>query len=58
MQAYPFEINWNATYCDPMQPLVVDIGSGTFSEAPKHLFFIFLKATESAITGSFLTFGL
>ena len=41
-----------------MQPLVVDIGSGTFSEAPKHLFFIFLKATESAITGSFLTFGL
>ncbi|KAG7964401.1 hypothetical protein I3843_09G168800 [Carya illinoinensis] len=27
-RAYPFEINWNATYCDPTQPLVVDIGSG------------------------------
>ncbi|XP_030926847.1 uncharacterized protein LOC115953360 isoform X3 [Quercus lobata] len=27
-RTYPFEINWNATYCDPMQPLVVDIGSG------------------------------
>ncbi|KAG2690110.1 hypothetical protein I3760_09G172000 [Carya illinoinensis] len=26
-RAYPFEINWNATYCDPTQPLVVDIGS-------------------------------
>ncbi|KAI4349124.1 hypothetical protein L6164_009760 [Bauhinia variegata] len=27
-RAYPFEINWNDTYSDPAQPLVVDIGSG------------------------------
>lgn len=31
MQAYPFEIDWNAAYQDPSQPLVVDIGSGTSS---------------------------
>lgn len=28
VQAYPFEINWNAIYADPTQFLVVDIGSG------------------------------
>ena len=33
-------------YCDPMQPLVVDIGSGTSSEAPKHLFFYFFKSNR------------
>lgn len=27
-RAYPFEIDWNAAYQDPSQPLVVDIGSG------------------------------
>ncbi|KAA8516568.1 hypothetical protein F0562_016926 [Nyssa sinensis] len=27
-RAYPFEIDWNATYADPARPLVVDIGSG------------------------------
>ena len=42
MQEYPFEINWNASYSDPMQPLVVDIGSGTsslFSSCVVFLFF-------------------
>lgn len=42
VQAYPFEINWNATYCDPMQPLVVDIGSGTYSPFPSHVFLFFI----------------
>lgn len=28
MQAYPFDVDWNAVYSDPAQPLVVDIGSG------------------------------
>ncbi|KAM7526186.1 hypothetical protein LguiA_016088 [Lonicera macranthoides] len=27
-RAYPFEIDWHATYTDPARPLVVDIGSG------------------------------
>ncbi|XP_044473026.1 phosphoglycerate kinase-like isoform X2 [Mangifera indica] len=27
-RGYPFEVDWNAAYCDPTQPLVVDIGSG------------------------------
>ncbi|KAI7996800.1 hypothetical protein LOK49_LG10G01657, partial [Camellia lanceoleosa] len=27
-RAYPFAIDWNATYTDPAHPLVVDIGSG------------------------------
>ncbi|XP_057983263.1 uncharacterized protein LOC131168081 isoform X2 [Malania oleifera] len=27
-KAFPFEIDWNVAYCDPAQPLVVDIGSG------------------------------
>jgi len=41
VQEYPFEINWNATYSDPMQPLVVDIGSGTASLFPSYGFFFF-----------------
>ncbi|KAJ6968608.1 phosphoglycerate kinase-like isoform X1 [Populus alba x Populus x berolinensis] len=28
-RAYPFEIDWKSAYCNPAQPLVVDIGSGT-----------------------------
>ncbi|PSS04595.1 Phosphoglycerate kinase [Actinidia chinensis var. chinensis] len=27
-RAHPFEIDWNAIYTDPTQPLVVDVGSG------------------------------
>ncbi|KAF6140205.1 hypothetical protein GIB67_000253 [Kingdonia uniflora] len=27
-RAYPFEIDWNTTFYNPAQPLVVDIGSG------------------------------
>ncbi|KAK7271793.1 hypothetical protein RJT34_27986 [Clitoria ternatea] len=27
-RGYPFEINWNSIYSDPVQSLVVDIGSG------------------------------
>ncbi|KAK9920965.1 hypothetical protein M0R45_029499 [Rubus argutus] len=27
-RAYPFDVDWNAVYSDPAQPLVVDIGSG------------------------------
>ncbi|EPS66197.1 hypothetical protein M569_08579, partial [Genlisea aurea] len=27
-RAYPFHIDWNAVYADPLRPLVVDIGSG------------------------------
>jgi hypothetical protein len=45
VQEYPFEINWNATYSDPMQPLLVDIGSGTsslFSSCGVFFFFFFL----------------
>lgn len=30
MQAYPFEVDWNAGYSDPALPLVVDFGSGTY----------------------------
>jgi hypothetical protein len=41
VQEYPFEINWNATYSDPMQPLVVDIGSGTASLFPSYGFSFF-----------------
>ncbi|KAI5561014.1 hypothetical protein BDE02_16G084200 [Populus trichocarpa] len=28
-RAYPFEIDWKSAYCNPAQPLVVDIGSGS-----------------------------
>ncbi|XP_042493130.1 phosphoglycerate kinase, cytosolic-like isoform X2 [Macadamia integrifolia] len=27
-RAYPFKIDWDSIFCDPVQPLVVDIGSG------------------------------
>ncbi|KZV26049.1 hypothetical protein F511_13927 [Dorcoceras hygrometricum] len=27
-RAYPFHVDWDIAYCDPMRPLVVDIGSG------------------------------
>ncbi|GAB2300614.1 hypothetical protein Dimus_034648 [Dionaea muscipula] len=27
-RAYPFELNWGSIYSDPLQPLVVDVGSG------------------------------
>lgn len=28
LQAYPFELDWNAIFADPSRPLIVDIGSG------------------------------
>ncbi|KAK7819601.1 phosphoglycerate kinase, partial [Quercus suber] len=55
VQAYPFEINWNATYCDPMQPLVVDIGSGNglfilgMARKRKDLNFLGLEINEKVL---------
>ncbi|RVW60276.1 hypothetical protein CK203_115208 [Vitis vinifera] len=34
VQAYPVEIDWNAAYSHPSQPLVVDIGSGIYVSIP------------------------
>nr|XP_023877852.1 uncharacterized protein LOC111990295 isoform X2 [Quercus suber] len=54
-RAYPFEINWNATYCDPMQPLVVDIGSGNglfilgMARKRKDLNFLGLEINEKLV---------
>lgn len=54
-RAYPFEINWNATYCDPMQPLVVDIGSGNglfirgMARKRKDLNFLGLEMNEKLV---------
>ncbi|KAE8099634.1 hypothetical protein FH972_017599 [Carpinus fangiana] len=55
---YPFEINWNATYSDPMQPLVVDIGSGNglfilgMASKRKDLNFLGLEINEKLVKRS------
>ncbi|XP_059462850.1 uncharacterized protein LOC132191776 isoform X1 [Corylus avellana] len=55
---YPFEINWNATYSDPMQPLVVDIGSGNglfilgMASKRKNLNFLGLEINEKLVRRS------
>ncbi|XP_042433954.1 phosphoglycerate kinase-like isoform X2 [Zingiber officinale] len=45
-KAYPYDINWDATFADPTKPLLVDIGSGNglfiFKMATKYTDFNFL----------------
>ncbi|XP_059667606.1 uncharacterized protein LOC132313017 isoform X2 [Cornus florida] len=54
-RAYPFEIEWNALYSDPAQPLVVDIGSGNglfvfrMARKKKNLNFLGLEINEKLV---------
>ncbi|KAK6943852.1 tRNA (guanine-N-7) methyltransferase, Trmb type [Dillenia turbinata] len=54
-RGYPFEINWSAAYTDPVQPLVVDIGSGNglflfgMARRRKDLNFLGLEMNEKLV---------
>ncbi|XP_028052943.1 uncharacterized protein LOC114257383 [Camellia sinensis] len=55
-RAYPFVIDWNATYTDPAHPLVVDIGSGNglflfrMARRRKDLNFLGLEINEKLVS--------
>ncbi|KAF5940692.1 hypothetical protein HYC85_021859 [Camellia sinensis] len=55
-RAYPFAIDWNATYTDPAHPLVVDIGSGNglflfrMARRRKDLNFLGLEINEKLVS--------
>lgn len=54
--AYPLKVDWNATYADPTQPLVVDIGSGNglfllgMTERRKDVNFLGLEINEKLVS--------
>ncbi|XP_052176808.1 uncharacterized protein LOC127791083 isoform X9 [Diospyros lotus] len=55
-KAYPFEIDWSATYRNPARPLVVDIGSGNglflleMARRRKDLNFLGLEINEKLVS--------
>ncbi|KAL2487370.1 Phosphoglycerate kinase [Abeliophyllum distichum] len=55
-RAYPFDIDWDFAYADPMQPLVVDVGSGNglflfgMARRRKDLNFLGLEINEKLVT--------
>ncbi|XP_052176796.1 phosphoglycerate kinase, cytosolic-like isoform X3 [Diospyros lotus] len=55
-RAYPFEIDWSATYRNPARPLVVDIGSGNglflleMARRRKDLNFLGLEINEKLVS--------
>ncbi|KAJ6968609.1 phosphoglycerate kinase-like isoform X1 [Populus alba x Populus x berolinensis] len=57
-RAYPFEIDWKSAYCNPAQPLVVDIGSGSglfllgMARRRKDLNFLGLEINSKVICSS------
>ncbi|KAL2509321.1 uncharacterized protein Fot_32968 [Forsythia ovata] len=54
-RAYPFDIDWDIAYADPMQPLVVDVGSGNglflfgMARRRKDLNFLGLEINEKLV---------